>query len=150
MSTGGGPKFGLSTENPLIELEGAWKEREAEAGLLLSHHHATAIALRVYAIEIRIKTLICKRLGLDYLPNHCKTHDLAELILFSGHLKELDDPANVELRKNWDILVKFSKERLNNLRYATTAGLADPDRDAVLKALDDPDAGVWTWLSSVP
>jgi hypothetical protein len=106
--------------------------------------------LRIYALEIRIKTVICKRLALNHLPGHCKTHDLTELIIFTGLLAELDDPANATIRANWDLLVKFSEDRLNDLRYLPESTVTSSDLDELVKALDDPNDGVLSWLSRHP
>ncbi|MGZ3433261.1 MAG: hypothetical protein ACXWN0_16195, partial [Isosphaeraceae bacterium] len=79
--------------------------------------------------EIRIKTIICKRLGIDLLPGHCKTHQLDELIIFTGLLGTLDDPANDGIRQNWDILAKFAREQLNQIRYLPGSTLKAADLD---------------------
>jgi hypothetical protein len=109
-----------------------------------------ALALRLYSLEIRIKTIICKRLNLDLLPGHCKTHNLSELMIFTGLLAELNDPTKIVLRRNWDLLVKFSKDRLNSIRYLPASHLGAPELGGLLGAMDDPRDGVWTWLSGHP
>ena len=108
-SPGGGRSAGLS-DSLLSDLETAWNEREEEARQLIAlGYNSTALALRLYSLEIRLKTMICKQLKLSYLPKACKTHDLAELIIFTGLRQELNDPANVAVQQNWDLLVEFSK-----------------------------------------
>ena len=83
---------GLLQDTTRKDLELAWNEREAEAGLLLAQgHELSSLAFRVYSLEIRVKAMICRRLALDLLPRHCKTHDLSELILFTGLWGELND-----------------------------------------------------------
>ena len=108
----------------------------------------------MYALEIRIKVVICKRLALDNLPQHCRTHELLELIIFTGLWSELEDPANAATRSNWDLLVRFGKQQLNNLRYkpstGPSGGLGAFDPVALANAFDDPTAGVYTWLSRLP
>jgi hypothetical protein len=142
---------GLIAGTTLADLDVAWREREEEARELMAlGYHSMALALRLYALEIRIKTFICKRLRLDNLPRACKTHDLSELIIFTGFWEELLDPANATIRQNWDLLANFSRVRLNDQRYLPR-GLLDPVslRDCI-DALDDPRDGVLPWLSRHP
>jgi hypothetical protein len=147
---GGGSGMGLMVDTKLVDLDAAWREREIEAAALAANFPTTSLALRVYALEIRIKVIICKRLAIDYLPKHCKTHELDELIIFTGLSSELDDPANAGIRQSWDVLVDFAKTRLNRIRYLPASALAPADLNRQLIALDDPRDGVWTWLSKHP
>jgi hypothetical protein len=84
---------------------------------------------------------------LTLLPRACITHDLSELIIFTGLFEDLQDPANSALKQNWDLLENFSRERLNDLRYNPRAKLTVPDSGVLLDALDDPAHGVLQWLS---
>src|SRR4051794_15193662 len=120
VSTPGGvnPHPNLLLDADRADLDTAWREREAEAKELNDKgHYSMAIAIRLYALEIRLKVIICKHLKLDFLPKVCKTHDLAELIIFTGLRAELDDPVRVAIRQNFDRLAIFSKQKLNDLRY---------------------------------
>jgi hypothetical protein len=154
MSTGGSGTW-LLRDTKRADLEAAWREREAEAANLKSAgYELMSIGLRVYALEIKVKVVICKTLVLDSLPKHCKTHDLDELIVFTGLFSELADPANVGLKENWDRLADFSRNHLNNLRYFPSSKLADPASRLnaslladLIVALDDPQEGVGQWLS---
>lgn len=153
MSSGGSglPMPGLLPDVKLIDLDVAWGEREAVAGALLAAgYDAVALALRLYALEIRIKSAFCKQLRLNYLPRACKTHDLAELIVFSGIWEQLEDPANDAIRQNRDLLVRFSKARLNDLRYLPRAAVDPAESRRIYEALDDPKEGVLAWLSRHP
>jgi hypothetical protein len=152
MSMGGSkPHPSLMPDAILTDLEQSWRDRETEAILLISGGFlAMGIVLRLYSLEIRIKCIICNYLKLEFLPKVCKTHDLSELIIFSGLWKELGDPANGDLRTNWDILASFSKMRLNDVRYQPSI-VFDPRKFAELSAaLDDPTHGVISWLSKHP
>jgi hypothetical protein len=153
VSTGGsgGPVPGLIPGTTLADLEVAWREREEEARELVAlGFHSMALSLRIYALEIWVKTFICKRLRLDNLPRACKTHDLSELIIFTGLWEQLQDPANAAIQQNWDLLATFSKVRLNDQRYLPR-GLLDPGLlKACSAALDDPRDGVLPWLSRQP
>lgn len=150
MNPGGGAKTGLSRENTVDDLETAWKEREAEASALASRYPSIALALRLDALEIRLKTIICRTLKTEFPPNHCRTHDLAELLLFTGRSTHLDDRVVPGLRQNWDRLVTFSRERLNNLRYSPNITLSAVEVKMVIDAFGDSSNGVWTWLSALP
>jgi hypothetical protein len=72
------------------------------------------------------------------------------LIIFTGLFEELQDPANVSIRRNWDLLEKFSKEQLNDLRYNPRRNLDASELKSMLEALDDPSNGVLMWLSKRP
>jgi hypothetical protein len=113
-------------------------------------YHSTALSLRFYSLEIRIKAFICKQLRLSHLPRACKTHDLMELIIFTGLWEELEDPANAPVRQYWDLLANFSKVRLNDQRYLPR-GLLDPQElKKCNDAFDDPKDGVLAWLARHP
>jgi hypothetical protein len=153
MSSGGGATSapGLLPGTTLADLESAWKEREEEARELLARgYYSMALTLRLYALEIRIKTFICKRLRLDNLPKACKTHDLFELMIFTGLWDQLRDPANAAIWKNWELLADFSKVRLNDQRYLPRGQLDPGLLRACSDALDDPRDGVLPWLSRQP
>lgn len=142
---------GLLPETSVTDLEVAWLEREEEAGeLKVPGFHSMALSLRFYSLQIRLKTYICRILKLSHLPKVCKTHDLSELIIFTGLWEELEDPANAAVRQNWDLLVDFSKLRLNDQRYLPRVMLDPKDVKSYNDALDDPRNGVHTWLSRHP
>jgi hypothetical protein len=150
-ASGGRPGPRLLPEASVTDLEVAWKEREEEARELVARgYNSMALSLRLYSLEIRIKTLICKQLKLSHLPKACKAHDLSELIIFTGMWAELEDPANFGIRQNWDLLVNFSKVRLNDQRYLPRTMLDPKDLKKCNDALDDPNDGVLAWLSRHP
>jgi hypothetical protein len=145
------PSPGLLREATLKDLELASPERAAEGNELLKlGFGSSALALRLYSLEIYLKVIICKHLGFDFLPRACKTHDLAELLIFTGRLAELEDPTNIMIRQNWDLLVKFSKDRLNDQRYVPSAQLDAALLNRLMSSLDDPKDGVLKWLSKHP
>jgi hypothetical protein len=145
----------LLLDTSLTYLSDAWQEREKEAAILAAaNQNLMSVAFRIYAFEIKLKVIICKTLRLEYLPKHCKSHDLSELIVFTGIWSELDDPANVGIKANWDKLSRFSRTHLNNLRYLSLGKLTEPGSELnqallaeVVGALDDPTEGVSQWLS---
>jgi hypothetical protein len=150
MSSPGNVGFpsGLLQETTRADLDSAWLEREEEAqALLTSGYRSVALSLRLYALEIRLKSRICKQLNLDFLPKACKTHDLGELLIFTGLWQIMTDPSNQPIRQNWDLLVTFSKGSLNNIRYLPRGNLPLNVLDPLFAALDDPTHGVLQWLS---
>lgn len=149
MSSGSLRARGLSEKTRLTDLEHAWSARLDEAQTLEENgHHAMALALRVYAVEIKLKAIICKHLSVDCLPAVCMTHDLEKLIIFSGLVSRLDDASNLFLRKNWDEVASFSSLRLNDARYLPPDHLSRAEIDGYRSALLDPTHGVWPWLST--
>jgi len=152
MSQGGiKPHASLLPDTTRADLERAWRDRESEAALLSAGgYHAMAVSLRVYALEIQLKWHVCLHLDLEYLPRACKTHDLGDLVIFTGRSRELDDPKNGNLRSNWDILAAFSKMRLNEIRYQSSASFDAAKLAELSDALDDPANGVLAWLSRRP
>jgi hypothetical protein len=142
---------GLLQDATLADLEIAWREREEEAQALSAQgFDSVALSLRLYSLEIRLKVVICKRLDLLFLPKACKTHDLSELIIFTGIWRELEEPANAAIRQHWDRLVDFSKKRLNDVRYLPRTKLDATLLASLTAALDDPGDGVLAWLSRHP
>ncbi len=135
-------------QTTLADLEAALGERREEAEALRERgFHSTAVALRLYSLEIVVKIAICRRLRLPRLPAACKTHDLAELLFFTGAWHEIEDEAGQEVRKRWDVAVEYSRERLNDLRYEPRSKLTAEEVARIEEALDDPTHGVLAWLS---
>lgn len=139
---------GFQTDTTRSGLRAAWPERNAEAEVLIqAGMKSMGVCLKLYALEVRVKTRICDHLELNLLPQVCKTHDLSELIIFTGLSSELADPANARVKVFWDILAQFSREDLNKLRYSSQNQLSQADADQILEALDEPLDGVFAWLS---
>jgi hypothetical protein len=130
------------------QLDGAWQERldDAEA-LYREKRYASAIAMGLYALEIRLKAIICKKLDITSLPRHFQIHNLDALMVLSGlsgKIRKVKRPRGV--LKNWDELRALS-ESLDDLRY-----IPDPKWDhklaqKVLGQLRDAPDGVLPWLS---
>ena len=150
MCTGGtNPALaGLLNDTTRENLELAWQERLEEAEVLIrAGHLSMGVCLKAYALEARIKLRICDHLRLDLLPTACKTHDLAQLIIFTGLVDELKDPSNSRVVEYWLTLVAFSKDKLNSTRYQPRSQLPLADCQPLLEAFDDPKEGVLAWLS---
>ena len=100
----------------------------------------------IYALEIRLKVVICFRLDLQWLPKTFETHDLGLLLLYTGLSKKILQvklPLNVS--KNWDSLVSRSGQ-LNDLRYKDDTKFDKTDAEAVLAQLRGKPGGVLQWL----
>ncbi len=150
MRIGGPFRAGLS-QTTLAHLEAAWKEREDEAKVLSSRgFRSTSASLRIYALEILLKVFVCRKLDLPLLPSACKTHNLEEVLLFTGLTKELQEPSRASIRQSWDILVDYSKKQLNDQRYQPRSTFSSAEADQIDHALDDPNLGVLAWLLNRP
>jgi hypothetical protein len=137
-------------ETTLSSLNSARHERLREVECLRTAGFlGMALALRLYALEIQIKILVCEHPGLEFLPSACKTHDLRERIDFIGRVRDLlapDDSGAVRL--SWDRVEEFSRNHLNVLRYRSQSSFDQVEIAEIFEALDDPDRGVAAWLSN--
>jgi hypothetical protein len=117
--------------------------------LIAAGRPASAIASGLYALEIRLKVLICHRLNLPRLPRAFEIHDLEALLLLSGLRAKLDDPSSVDVKLNWGEVVSASG-RLNELRYSPDRVWTTSQAVTFLGWLEDPDNGVIPWLLNQP
>ncbi|HMB03661.1 MAG TPA: hypothetical protein VKP69_07955, partial [Isosphaeraceae bacterium] len=68
-----------------VELQQASVDRQLDArALLAATRYASAIAMGLYALEIRLKVKICFRLDLDALPTAFEVHDFQGLLILTG------------------------------------------------------------------
>ncbi len=132
----------------LSDLEIAAQDQllDAEA-LVQAGRFASAIAHGLYALEITLKVLICKRLDLEALPTAFEIHDLDGLLVLSGLSRKLGAARGIGVQGNWDAALETSKQ-LNNLRYLPNNGWTQAQANDFLKILKDPQNGVLTWLST--
>jgi hypothetical protein len=131
------------------DLEQASKERLEDAEhLLKAGRHAAAIMNGIYALEIILKVIICRRLDVPNLPRVFETHDLDGLMLHAGLTRKIASvkrPSDVSV--NWERLRLLAGE-LERLRY-----VPDPVKwgrhqaELVLRQLRDPPHGVLLWLT---
>ncbi len=132
------------------DLDAASIDRLTEAEEFLSSgHFPSAIAMGLYALEIRLKERICHRLDLDELPRAFEIHDLSGLLVLSGLKRRLEDPANVPVRANWEENERESRF-LNELRYKPNTFRDQPKALAFFEQLRDPSHGVLPWILSQP
>jgi hypothetical protein len=129
------------------DLESAWQDRLAEAqSLHAAGHHGWAIATALYALEIRLKALICKRLDLEKLPKAFETHDLASLLLLTGLSRRIEKRGARGVKQNWEKILLVANE-LNEIRYQPASRWAARQAADLLSQLTDSADGVLPWLS---
>jgi hypothetical protein len=129
------------------DLEAAWPARLADAeAALAAGRNALAITSALYAVEIRLKVLVCKRLDLEYLPKAFEIHDLDSLLLLAGLSRRILRKSAAEARENWAAIVKQSEE-LNDLRYTADQNWSHAQADSLIRRIKDPPHGVLLWLS---
>ena len=132
----------------LADLEDAANDRILEARILAaSGRSAAAIASGLYATEILLKVLICKRLDLPKLPAAFQIHELDELLLLAGLSRRIYGPELLTVRAHWNQILELSED-LNELRYTPDRNWSGRLSDFMVW-LDDPRDGVISWLSNL-
>ena len=134
------------TERPDLEAAADARLRDAIA-LIECGRSAAAILMGLYAVEIRLKVVICRRLDLDRLPKPFEIHDLAELLIVSGlsnKLLKVKRPRN--LQQNWEKIVALYR-RAETIRYQGDSGAELEVAREFMALLDDPTGGVLRWLA---
>jgi HEPN domain-containing protein len=131
------------------DLEQASRERLEDAEhLLKAGRYAAAIMHGLYALEIALKVVICRRLDAASLPKVFETHNLEALMLHAGlaeEIRKVKRPRDVT--QNWYDLRVLAAD-LERLRY-----VPDPARwnrqaaENALRQLRDPPHGVLLWLT---
>jgi hypothetical protein len=131
------------------DLDQASRERLDDAEVLLrGGRYAAAIIHGLYALEIKLKVIICRRLDILNMPRVFETHDLEALMLHTGldrKIRNVKRPK--EVAQNWHELLDLADD-LEGLRYRP-----DPVKwnrhkaELVLHQLRDPSHGVLLWLT---
>jgi len=134
------------------DLDVASNDRLIDAdALLAARRYASAVAMGVYALEIRLKARICRRLDLDALPKPFEIHDLASLLTLSGLLRRINDPSFTRTLDDWNEVERWSlPKQLNDLRYKPPIICSQPQARDFFAQLRDPPDGVLPWISSQP
>jgi hypothetical protein len=129
------------------DLEAAWQDRLAEAqSLHAAGHHAGAIAAALYALEIRLKVLVCRKLDLDHLPKAFEIHDLDSLLLLAGLSRRMERRSARKVKGNWEEVLDLAGE-LNTIRYQPAIKWTGRHAADLLTQLTDAGNGVMSWLS---
>jgi hypothetical protein len=135
----------------LADLRAATAERLADADCLLKGgRFASAIALGLYALEIALKARICERLDLDGLPKPFEIHELDELLVLTGLEKRMADPSAVQVKANWDDVITWQPQHVNELRYLPGHTITQQQAERLLFQLQDPATGILSWLQNQP
>jgi hypothetical protein len=131
----------------ILDLEMAWQDRWTDAeALLTAGRFAGAIMDALYALEIRLKVLICKRLDLEALPKAFEIHDLDSLLLLAGLSRRLQRRSAVNVRNNWDHIMVRAQE-INDIRYRPASNWSQRAAVLLFSQLRDLPDGVLPWLS---
>jgi hypothetical protein len=134
-----------------IELDVAWTDRLVDAEHLMSAgRYPTAIAMGLYALEIRLKARICQHLHLDRLPKPFEIHDLEGLMMVSGLRHALSKARPVKIRTNWARIIKEFAADHNELRYLPNTSKTQLEAEEFFVLLKEPSTGVIPWISSQP
>lgn len=129
------------------DLDVAWRDRLADAEALLdAGRNAGAIATATYALEIRLKVLVCKKLDVLQLPRAFEMHDLNALLLLAGLSRRLERKTAGEVRANWEEIISQSG-KLNDLRYLPDAKWTATQAAQFFRQLKSAPNGVLPWLS---
>lgn len=136
-----------NTRGLLADLMDAAGDRleDAEA-LLKSGRYASAIAFGIYALEIELKVVICRRLEPTELPKVFETHDLDTLMMHLGlsvKVRRVKRPRFIA--KNWDELIEIGKG-VDQFRYKNNPAWDERLGKRVLQLLRDEPNGVLPWL----
>jgi hypothetical protein len=131
------------------DLDAAWQDRLDDAAALdAGGRHASAIAARLYALEIYLKFRVCQRLGLKHPPKKLEIHDLEALIVFSGLTRALETlPKSGDVFQNWTNILEYSKD-LNDLRYLPASRKTEQHSLDFSHWLLDASTGVLPWLQN--
>jgi hypothetical protein len=129
-------------EQDAATLREAYKERKAEYDALrAAGRWPGAVLLAGTLLELALKLVLCKHLGVANLPTIFQVHDLDLLFYCTGRYSRL--ATNSLLRQNFSFI---SKNWSMALRYEV-AIKTEPDADAFEMALFDPTHGVITFLT---
>jgi hypothetical protein len=135
---------------PATDLDQASRDRMEDARVLVAGGRpAASMASGIYALEIRLKVLICRRLDLAELPQAFEIHDLEALLLLAGLRRRLNDPAFVAVDQNWANIQTLASQ-LNDLRYSPDSNWNVTQATQLMSWLEDPNDGVIPWLLNQP
>lgn len=123
--------------------------RLAEARLLYgSEFLSGAWYLGGYAVELALKAVVCRNLGVSAYPERAfagrlKSHSFSDLALLAGLTESLlVSLANPIFERNWELINTWDPQQ----RYEV--GRSKQQVSDFLSALDDREHGVYVWLSN--
>ena len=120
-----------------------------------SGHHDGALYLAGYALEFAFKARICNILDAHY-PLEIqgfRTHSYQVLLKLAGLERALDiKKSDVNFSANWSILIGGTAQLQGwseEWRYRAIGSVTAAEANVFLQALDDPAAGVFSWIKTV-
>jgi hypothetical protein len=129
------------------ELESAWPDRLQDAIVLRDGGRSSAaVAMAIYALEIRLKLRICRHLDIEKLPRPCETHDLRGLLVLTGLSRAIRKRPFKRVLTNWNEIVKVG-ESVPASRYKPEPGIPELAEQVIAK-LNNPNDGILPWISS--
>ncbi|MDX2039216.1 MAG: hypothetical protein SFX72_21395 [Isosphaeraceae bacterium] len=129
------------------ELELAWVDRRDDARILAERGRTgLAIACGIYALEIKLKTIICRKLDLERSPKEFEIHDLQGLLTVAGLSRKIN--AHPLIKLQWVRVVETARE-LNDFRYRPNHSFSIEQMTEFFFSLEDPAEGVLPWLSTL-
>ena len=131
------------------ELKQLAASRLAEAKTLRNAgHFSAAWYLAGYAVELALKAVVCKTLGLTEYPEQAfrgslKSHTPEDLIVLAGLSAALDAKIqDATFDQYWSLVTTWKVQD----RYQ--ANRTQQQLDGLLEALEDAQNGVFVWLSN--
>lgn len=132
-------------------LEQASIDRFIDARVLLeAGRTASAIVMAIYALEIRLKVNVCKKLELDKLPLGFQIHSLTELLMLAGLKKRLERLDYLRVKPNWEFIASsYGESVINDLRYGNHRPVERRHAADILNRIGHPDPGegLLKWVS---
>lgn len=120
--------------------------REAEA-LYAAGLYDGCVYLAGYAVELALKSRICKLLDLKNYPlefgQAFKIHKLEQLKVLAGLSAQIDPSKNKKLFDNWSKAIEWDPEQ----RYKAPGGYDAITAKQILDSIRTRPNGVLTWLS---
>ena len=104
-----------------------------------------AIYLCGYVIEMALKARICKLLKVTAYPEdlpNMKIHKFEYLLIQSGLSSEINASVDKALFDNWNFVTPWSSEK----RYTPIGTATKKYSEDMIRALEDPTCGIFTWI----
>jgi len=136
--------MGITGIADVTDLELSYKSKIEESKILLDHNRfLSSIYLGGYAVEIILKVIITKKLGLKQLPSCFKIHKLESLLFVSGLEDELQQDINrhrkfAAINSSWSETIRYE----NPVRYQEASA------KEFYNHLTDPEEGLLPWLEA--
>lgn len=108
-------------------------------------HYDLVIAQSWIVVDAALKALVCKNMKKDEYPDYTKykTNDAEKLIDIANFRNNLEKEKNnsLEFFISWSLLGRWSSEFMYKM-----IGISEKQSEDYIKALDDKNGGVYTWI----